>query len=80
MPAPAATLSAGVAARIAHCLPLAATPTFALMAAFAALDRSDLADSLCSSRAGFHPAGMAAMYGLMSLFHAAPWLRRLTRR
>lgn len=63
---------------IARGLSLAAAPTFAVMAALSASDPA--ADMICSM--GGMPmhgvsafSGMAAMYGLMSLFHVGPWLR-----
>ena len=65
---------AGVAADI---LSLAAAPSFALMAALTpAVDPTQ--PGLCmSGPAGAPLSGMALMYGLMSVFHAAPWLRVL---
>ena len=60
-------------------LSLAASPTFALMAWIAASDPRPVA--LCSSGSGFLPIGsMAAMYGLMSLFHLSPWLKLASGR
>jgi hypothetical protein len=63
---------------IARGLSLAAAPTFAVMAALSASDPA--ADMICSMGGmPMHGAsafsGMAAMYGLMSLFHVGPWLR-----
>jgi hypothetical protein len=49
------------ASRIAGWLPLAATPTFAIMAVFTGI----FGDS----------AHMASMYGLMSALNVAPWLQ-----
>ena len=57
---------------------LAATPTFAAMALVEWL-LGDHAAYLCSGAAGSPLNGMVAMYALMSLFHAGPWLRRLRR-
>lgn len=58
-------------------LPLAAAPTFALMAAGTALEPSPL--TLCTS--GFLPLdGMVTMYLLMSLFHLPPWLKLASAR
>jgi len=59
---------------------LAAAPTFALMALLTGVSGGP-ADVLCA--AGHGPSaltGMAAMYALMSAFHAAPWLKLLSRR
>jgi len=53
---------------------LAAAPTFAVMAAFSAAGGG--APDICSAAHGASPlTGMAAMYVLMSVFHAAPWLK-----
>jgi hypothetical protein len=55
-------------------LAFAASPTFTLMAWFAAHDAPPIA--LCSSGPGILPIhGMTAMYLLMSLFHLSPWLK-----
>ena len=58
-------------------LGLAATPSFALMALVSGLAHRDgAADVLCAAPHGaWSIGGMAPMYLLMSLFHAAPWLR-----
>ena len=74
-----AGLSAGpLLPGIARGLSLAAAPTFAVMAALSASDQA--VDMICSMGGmPMHGAsafsGMAAMYGLMSLFHVGPWLR-----
>jgi hypothetical protein len=52
-------------------LVLAASPTYALMAWIAANDAPSIV--LCASGSSIHR--MAAMYGLMSLFHMSPWLK-----
>ena len=57
-------------------LALAPTPTFALLAVLSAGKESPI----CSA---FHSSpftGMVAMYVLMSVFHAGPWLKILRRR
>jgi hypothetical protein len=57
-------------------LSLAAAPTFALMALLTSVVGGDASDMLCAAAHGSSPlTGMAAMYGLMSAFHLAPWLR-----
>jgi len=63
--------------RLADALGLAATPCFAAMAMITAI-QGDAGALLCGSQGGWL-AGMAPMYALMSLFHAAPWLRRINR-
>jgi hypothetical protein len=60
-------------------LGLAATPTFAVMALWTGLS-GDQPDMLCMGMQGASPlSGMALMYALMGAFHAAPWLRLLSR-
>ena len=64
-----------VAARgAAEWLSLAAAPIFAGMALLTAL--SGLPDMICASASPLN--GMAAMYGLMSAFHLAPWLKLIS--
>ncbi len=59
-------------------LALAATPTFALMALWTGLFGGP-PDMLCVHEAS-PLSGMRAMYLLMSVFHAAPWLRLIAGR
>ena len=60
-------------------LTLAASPSFALMAWFAANNAPPTA--LCSSGSSILPIdGMTAMYLLMSLFHLSPWLKLASGR
>jgi hypothetical protein len=54
-------------------LHLAATPSFAAMAAVTAMLGSG-PDMLCGQHA-LSLSGMVPMYLLMSAFHAAPWLK-----
>ncbi|NIJ18956.1 hypothetical protein FHS95_000625 [Sphingomonas naasensis] len=61
------------AARAADWLALAATPGFALMALLSAQGGGSVA-MLCGAASPF--GGMTAMYLLMSVVHAGPWLRR----
>jgi hypothetical protein len=58
-------------------LSLAATPTFVVMTLVSG-PASGPVDGLCAVRSPFD--GMAAMYALMAVFHAAPWLRLAVRR
>ena len=60
-------------------LHLAATPTFALMALVTAMSGAE-ADVLCSAMGASPLAGMVPMYLLMSVFHAAPWIRLVAGR
>jgi len=61
-------------------LALAASPVFALMAFVSLARHADSASMLCSA-AGMAPfGGMTAMYALMSLFHAPPWIRLIGPR
>ena len=56
-------------------LGLAAAPTFAVMAFLTYVSGGD-ADMMCSAAHGVSPlSGMVPMYLLMSVFHAAPWLK-----
>lgn len=64
---------------LADWLSLAAAPVFTIMALLTAQHGSP-ADFLCSAVHGASPlSGMTLMYALMSVFHAAPWLRMISR-
>ena len=67
-----------IAGGTARWLGLAASPTFAAMAALTSLGGDPMV--LCSATVGFPLSGMAPMYLLMSVFHAAPWLKLLAGR
>ena len=55
-------------------LGLAAAPTFLLMASITATDSAGV--TVCSPASGLLQFnGMAWMYGLMGVFHLAPWLK-----
>jgi hypothetical protein len=57
-------------------LPLAAAPTFAIMALLTEIWDGGMPDMLCSTARTTSPlTGMVSMYVLMSAFHSAPWLR-----
>ena len=72
--------SGSAAPGLARMLGFAAMPVFALMALWTGLSGGP-SDMLCMSTQGSSPLdGMAMMYGLMSVFHAAPWLRLVQRR
>jgi hypothetical protein len=59
-------------------LHLAATPTFAAMAALTVL-AGNPADILCSAHDMSPLDGMTMMYLLMAAFHAGPWLKRVAQ-
>jgi hypothetical protein len=61
-------------------LGLAAAPTFAIMALLTAVFAGGQPDLLCSTQDASPLSGMVPMYVLMSAFHAAPWLKVLSRR
>ncbi|WP_116522941.1 hypothetical protein [Achromobacter insuavis] len=65
---------------VADGLGLAATPVFALMALLAAVRGAGAMAGLCGGAGVAMLDGMAWMYALMSVFHAAPWLRRRAGR
>ncbi len=69
--------NAAASGGLADGLALAATPTFALMAAATVILDNGPAGMLCSTAAVSPLSGMATMYLLMAAFHAAPWLKRL---
>jgi membrane associated rhomboid family serine protease len=58
---------------VAKWLHLAATPTFVVMALITIAGGGG--EFVCSTAHGAHLDGMAAMYLLMSAFHAAPWMK-----
>jgi hypothetical protein len=60
-------------------LPLAAAPTFAIMAVLTQIWDGGMPDMLCSAALTTSPlTGMVPMYVLMSAFHSAPWLRLIS--
>jgi hypothetical protein len=60
---------------------LAAAPSFAIMALLTAIHGSAASSMLCQAAQDASPlCGMAPMYLLMSVFHAAPWLRLIGGR
>jgi len=65
---------------LADWLRLAATPTFAIMALVTGMLGGATPDQLCSAIHASPLCGMALMYGLMSLFHAPPWLKLISSR
>ena len=65
---------------MAKWLPLAAAPTFVIVALLTVVLDSDLPNALCSAAGHLWPGGMAPMYLLMGVFHSAPWLKLILRR
>ena len=62
-------------------LGLAASPSFAALAIVSAAQASEPTLPLCAAMPpGPAIGGMTLMYGLMSLFHAAPWFNLLGDR
>jgi len=59
-------------------LSLGAAPVFALMALWTGLIAQP--DMLCMSMHTSSLNGMALMYTLMSIFHAAPWMKLISSR
>ena len=60
---------------------LAATPTFAVLALLTTVQDRGAAAAICSAAQDASPlSGMALMYLLMSAFHLAPWLKRMSNR
>ncbi|MDB5600831.1 MAG: hypothetical protein JWN71_2875 [Xanthobacteraceae bacterium] len=60
-------------------LHLAAAPTFAIMALLTGVVGGGSPDMICTAAYNGSPlSGMAAMYGLMSAFHLAPWLKLIS--
>jgi len=70
---------AAVVRGILKWLPLAAAPTFAIMALLAAVTGGGPLESLCSAAAS-PVGGMVPMYLLMSAFHLPPWLNLISGR
>ncbi|HET6183205.1 MAG TPA: hypothetical protein VFA03_06375 [Acetobacteraceae bacterium] len=65
---------------LAGCLSLAAAPAFALMALLGIVTEGRQAAMLCAAVPHASPlGGMAAMYLLMSAFHATPWLKLIAK-
>jgi hypothetical protein len=65
-------------AGLSRWLGLAATPTFAAMALLTSIGSAPMT-AFCSGGSAFPLGGMVPMYLLMSVFHAAPWLRLIAR-
>jgi|SoiMethySBSTD1v2_1073268.scaffolds.fasta_scaffold2707177_1 hypothetical protein len=61
-------------------LALAASPTWAIMALATGILGGDASGAMCLGSNASPLTGMLAMYLLMSVFHAAPWLKRIARR
>jgi len=71
----------GRAGCVVHCLTLAAAPTFVIMAMVTGMIGGGVPGVLCSAAPDTSPlTGMIPMYLLMSVFHAAPWLKLVASR
>ena len=64
---------------LAQGLGFAAAPTFAVMALVTGVLAGG-PSMLCMGAHASPLGGMAPMYALMSVFHAGPWLKQLSRR
>lgn len=70
-----------LAGHAADWLYLAAAPTFAFMALATGFSANNAGGSICAAANGTSLlVGMTPMYLLMSVFHLAPWLRRVSAR
>jgi hypothetical protein len=65
--------------RITAWLAIAAAPTFAAMAIITTFATGESMGTMCGGDHSSLP-GMTAMYLLMSLFHASPWLQLMGHR
>ena len=63
--------------RVIGFLSLAAAPTFAAMAVLTGIVETGSPAVICS-RSASPLTGMVQMYALMSVFHAGPWLGRIS--
>ena len=80
MPAPGPGNGDAAALGAADLLSLGATPTFAIMALLTGVVGGPQ-EALCvTSHEPSSLSGMIVMYLLMSAFHAASWLRLISRR
>ena len=68
------------ALRAIDALALAASPTFAVMGLSTSVLGGGPTEMLCAATQQSPLSGMAAMYFLMSIFHAGPWLKLLRAR
>jgi hypothetical protein len=62
-------------------MPLAAAPSFAIMALATSIFGEGPPNMLCAASHGVSPlSGLVPMYLLMSAFHLAPWLKLISGR
>jgi predicted lipase len=61
-------------------LPLAAAPTFAVMALTTGILGGSPGNMICTAGHASLLVGMVPMYLLMSVFHSPPWLRLISSR
>lgn len=64
----------GTSIKLGDGLAFAASPVFAVMAMLTAASANDPAAVICGTAGAFALTGMTAMYAMMSVFHAGPWL------
>ncbi len=69
---------AAAAGGLADGLRFAAAPVFAIMAVLTGAHGGDAGQFVCSAAGGSNLSGMTVMYALMTVIHAAPWLRAIS--
>jgi hypothetical protein len=70
----------GVAAGAASALGVAAAPVFAMLALWTALSGTQPGVLCMDMQGASQLSGMTLRYALMSIFHAAPWIKLVSSR